>query len=78
MNAGKMICTGAKLEMEAKQAIRKVARDLKEANIIITGEPEATIGNIVASGRFEWTPKSFMGSQSLCEMLVMTVSRVQA
>jgi len=47
---GKMVCTGAKSEREAKRAIRKVARELKKAGMIIIGKPEITIQNIVASG----------------------------
>ena len=46
---GKMVCTGAKSEREAKRAIRKVARELKREGIIITGKPEIKTQNIVAS-----------------------------
>jgi len=48
-NSGKMVCTGAKSEREAKRAIRKVVRELKREGIIITGKPEIKIRNIVAS-----------------------------
>lgn len=48
-NTGKMVCTGTKSEKEALKAVRKVARELKRAGIIITGSPEFTVQNIVAS-----------------------------
>jgi len=46
---GKMVCTGAKSERAARRAIRKVVNELKKANIIIPGEPEIKVRNIVAS-----------------------------
>jgi transcription initiation factor TFIID TATA-box-binding protein len=49
-NSGKMVCTGAKSEREAKRAIMKVAKELRAAGMIITGKPEIHIVNIVASG----------------------------
>ena len=49
-NSGKMVCTGAKSEKEARKAILKVAKELRTAGIIITGKPEIKIQNIVASG----------------------------
>ena len=47
---GRMVCTGAKSEKEARKAILKTARKLKNGGIIITGKPQITIQNIVASG----------------------------
>ena len=48
--SGKFVCTGTKSEREAKQAVMKVVRNLRETNIITTKEePEITIQNIVAS-----------------------------
>ena len=47
---GRMVCTGAKSERESRRAVLKVARQLKKAGIIITGNPEIKIQNIVASG----------------------------
>lgn len=47
---GRMVCTGAKSEREARRAILKVARELRAAGIIITRKPEIEIQNIVASG----------------------------
>jgi transcription initiation factor TFIID TATA-box-binding protein len=49
-HSGRMVCTGAKSAREARRAIMKVARELRAAGIIITGKPEITIQNIVASG----------------------------
>jgi len=46
---GKMVCTGAKSEKMARSAVRKVVRELKKGGIIILGEPEITIENVVAS-----------------------------
>lgn len=48
-STGRMVCTGTKSEKEAARAVRKVVRELKKAGIIITGRPEITIQNIVAS-----------------------------
>jgi len=49
-NSGRMVCTGAKSEREARRAILKVARELRKGGIIIPGKPEIKIQNIVASG----------------------------
>jgi len=49
-NSGRMVCTGAKSEKEARRAIIKVTNELKAAGIIITGKPKIQITNIVASG----------------------------
>jgi len=48
-NSGKMVCTGAKSERQAKKAVRKVVKELVNNGIIIVGKPEITIQNIVAS-----------------------------
>ena len=48
-NSGKMVCTGAKTEKEAKKAINKVVKELKKSGIIIPGKPEIKIVNMVAS-----------------------------
>jgi len=56
-STGKMVCTGAKSEKEAKRAVLKVVRELKKSGIIIPGKPEIKIVNMVASanllGRIE-------------------------
>ena len=49
-HSGRMVCTGAKSEREARRAVLKVAKELKKGGIIIPGKPEIKITNIVASG----------------------------
>ena len=46
---GKMVCTGAKSEREARSAVMKVVRELKASGIIILGKPRIVIQNMVAS-----------------------------
>ncbi len=48
-STGKMVCTGAKSEKKAKQAVKKVIKELKNSGIIIPGKPEIKVVNIVAS-----------------------------
>jgi len=48
-NSGKMVCTGANSEKEARRAVMKVVKELKKSGIIIIGKPELQIVNIVAS-----------------------------
>ncbi|HXX87813.1 MAG TPA: TATA-box-binding protein [Candidatus Acidoferrum sp.] len=48
-NSGKMVCTGAKSEKEARTAVLKVVKELKKGGIIIISKPELKIQNIVAS-----------------------------
>jgi transcription initiation factor TFIID TATA-box-binding protein len=48
-NSGKMVCTGAKSEKEARSAVMKVVKELKKGGIIIISKPELKIQNIVAS-----------------------------
>jgi TATA-box binding protein (TBP) (component of TFIID and TFIIIB) len=47
-----MVCTGAKSEKIARRAVRKVVRDLKENNVVVLGQPEVFIQNIVATTNF--------------------------
>ncbi len=49
-SSGKMVCTGAKTERQAKMAIKKVIDELKRNGITIIRKPEIRIENIVASG----------------------------
>jgi transcription initiation factor TFIID TATA-box-binding protein len=49
LNSGKMVCTGAKSEKEARRAVMKVIKELKKGGIIIISKPELKIQNIVAS-----------------------------
>jgi len=48
-NSGKMVCTGAKSEKEARRAVMRVIKELKNSGIIIISKPELKIQNIVAS-----------------------------
>ncbi len=48
-NSGKMVCTGAKSEKEARRAVMKVVKELKRGGIIMISKPELKIQNIVAS-----------------------------
>jgi len=48
-NSGKMVCTGAKSERQAKKAVRKVVQELKNNGILIVEKAEITVQNIVAS-----------------------------
>ncbi len=47
--SGKMVCTGAKSEKQAKKAVRRVVKELKNNGILITGGPIIKVQNIVAS-----------------------------
>ena len=48
-STGKMVCTGAKSERQARKAVLKVVDELKKDGIVIPGKPEITVQNIVAS-----------------------------
>jgi transcription initiation factor TFIID TATA-box-binding protein len=48
-NSGKMVCTGAKSEKEARRAVMKVIKELKKGGILIISKPDLKIVNIVAS-----------------------------
>ena len=48
-NSGKMVCTGAKSEKEARRAVMRVIKELKKSGIIIISKPELKTQNIVAS-----------------------------
>lgn len=47
--SGKMVCTGAKSERQARKAVMKVIDDLKSNGIVIVGKPDIQVQNIVAS-----------------------------
>jgi transcription initiation factor TFIID TATA-box-binding protein len=49
-STGKMVCTGAKSERQARTAVMRVVSTLKSRGIVVVGRPEITIQNIVASG----------------------------
>ena len=48
-SSGKMVCTGARSEKEARRAVMAVVKELKKGGIIIISKPELKIQNIVAS-----------------------------
>jgi transcription initiation factor TFIID TATA-box-binding protein len=48
-SSGKMVCTGAKSEKQARSAVKNVVRELKANGIIILGKPKIVIQNMVAS-----------------------------
>jgi transcription initiation factor TFIID TATA-box-binding protein len=48
-NSGKMVCTGAKSEKQARTAVTKVVDELKSGGIVILAKPEIEIQNIVSS-----------------------------
>ena len=48
-SSGKMVCTGAKSEKEARRAVLTVVKELKKGGIIIIGKPDLRVVNIVAS-----------------------------
>jgi len=47
--SGKLVCVGARSENEAKRALQKLVRKLKEGGVLIVGKPEIKIKNVVAS-----------------------------
>ena len=48
-STGKMVCTGAKSENQARSTVHKVVRELKNKGIVILGKPKIVIQNMVAS-----------------------------
>ena len=48
-SSGKMVCTGAKAEKQARKAVTKVVDELKRNGIVILSKPEVQVQNIVAS-----------------------------
>ena len=48
-HSGKMVCTGAKSEKEARRAVLTVVKELKKGGIIIIEKPSLKVVNIVAS-----------------------------
>ena len=70
-HTGKMICTGAKSERKAKQAVKKVVKELKNSGIIIPGKPEIKVVNMVASanllGRIELEEATYSLDRTMYE-----------
>jgi transcription initiation factor TFIID TATA-box-binding protein len=48
-SSGKMVCTGAKSEKEARRAVMTVVKELKKGGIIIISKPDLKVVNMVAS-----------------------------
>jgi transcription initiation factor TFIID TATA-box-binding protein len=48
-STGKMVCTGAKSEKEARRAIMTVVKELRNGGIVIITKPDIKVVNIVAS-----------------------------
>jgi len=65
---GKMVCTGAKSEKEAVQAVNKVTKELKNNGIAILNKPIIKIQNIVASAE--------LGGEIDLESVVYKLKRV--
>ena len=70
-STGKMVCTGAKSEKKAKQAVKKVVNELKSSGIIIPGKPEIKVVNMVASadlsGRIELEEATYSRGRTMYE-----------
>ena len=49
---GKMVCTGARSEKDAKSTVRKVVRELRKEGFIISRSPKIDIVNIVGTADF--------------------------
>jgi transcription initiation factor TFIID TATA-box-binding protein len=54
-SSGKMVCTGAKSERQAKKTVMKVVENLKKNGIIAVAKPDIQIQNIVASAGLDGT-----------------------
>ena len=65
---GKMVCTGAKSEKEAIQAVNKVTKELKNHGISIANKPTVNIQNVVAS--------AVLGGEIDLESVVYKLKRV--
>jgi transcription initiation factor TFIID TATA-box-binding protein len=65
---GKMVCTGAKSEKEAIQAVTKVTKELRNHGIPIKSKPAVNIQNVVASVE--------LGGEIDLESLVYKLKRV--
>lgn len=64
-SSGKMVCTGAKSEQQAKQALMKVVGDLRKESIVTAEKPDIQIQNIVASGELGGTIDLDKGAYAL-------------
>ncbi|MEM2122271.1 MAG: TATA-box-binding protein [Candidatus Bathyarchaeia archaeon] len=48
-SSGKIICAGLKSERQAKRILKKIIDELRLSGVVINGEPEIRIQNVVAS-----------------------------
>ncbi len=64
-SSGKMVCTGAKSEQQARQVVMKVVDDLRKKKIVTVEKPDIQIQNIVASGELDGTMDLDMAACSL-------------
>ena len=66
-----MVCTGARSGTQAKQAIRKVVKELKHHGIVIMKRPIINVVNIVASvnlnGRIDLERTTYMLDRTMFE-----------
>ncbi|MDY6788857.1 MAG: TATA-box-binding protein [Candidatus Nanohaloarchaea archaeon] len=51
--SGKVVCTGTTSPEDAKRAVSKIIEQLKESDVVVEGDPEITVQNVVASGRLD-------------------------
>jgi len=65
---GKMVCTGAKSEKEAIQAVNKVTNELRSHDVPIMNKPQVKVQNIVASAE--------LGGEIDLENVVYKLSKV--
>jgi transcription initiation factor TFIID TATA-box-binding protein len=69
--SGKMVCTGAKSEKQARMAVTKVVDELKSGGIVILAKPEIQIQNIVSSaglgGRIDLEKTTFSLKRTMYE-----------
>ncbi|MGC8661278.1 MAG: TATA-box-binding protein [Nitrososphaeria archaeon] len=64
-SSGKMVCTGAKSEAQAKKAVETVVQKLRKSGIEIRNEPIIEIQNIVASAALGGRINLEMAAQTL-------------
>ncbi|MBS7654940.1 TATA-box-binding protein [Candidatus Bathyarchaeota archaeon] len=70
-NSGKIICTGAKSEKDAKKAIIKIVEEFKRNGLLILNQPKIEVQNIVAtgdlSGRIDLEKTAFILKRTIYE-----------
>ncbi len=70
-NSGKMVCTGASSEKDARKAINMVIKDLKRKGILIISKPMIEVQNIVAAaalgGRIDLERSAYVLGRTMYE-----------